>query len=350
VIDYANMPPSRQPEGTFPNKMQQPPTPLYPGDRPITAKENWLRIYRGEKPSWLPIYLVDNQYCWPDVVLEHPKYEVDGFDWFGTEWVTEPNIMGQMPKPGTRVITDITKWREEVTFPDLGSVEWEEDAKLQTARYDPGRPHLFHCSEGLFERLHELMPMDDTMLAMAEEPEHVHDFFAAMVSYKIELIGLVFKHYDPVDYIIWADDWGTARAGFFSNKMFRELIMPHTAECWDWIHSQGKFIELHSCGLSQQYIEEFVEMGLDAWTPQSINDIDALTKKYADRIAFTVWLPEIEAAKSEKEAREYIRKFVDKYAPRGKIIAGPIMNTDENIRTAALNELYNYSSEFYAKK
>jgi hypothetical protein len=350
MIDFEKMPPSRQPKGTFPYMMQQPPKPLYPGNRPITAKENLLRIYRGEKPSWMPIWLTDSQYCWPDVYQEHALWEGTGYDWWGQHWTYEPNIMGQMPTPGYRVISDITKWKEEVTFPDLDSVDWEGDAKIQTSRYDPDRAHLFHAVEGIFERLHEMMPMDETLVAMYEEPELVHDFFEAMVGYKIKLMGIVFKHYAPIDYIIWGDDWGHQRSGFFSNEMFREFIMPYTKRCWDWVHDSGRFIELHSCGLTQQYIDEFVEMGLDAWTPQPINDLDMLTKKYGEKICLTVNQPEIAAASSEKEARELIRKFVDKYAPRGKVISGPITNADDKIRNAALEELYNYSSEFYTKR
>jgi len=350
MIDFEKMPPSAQPEGTFPHMVQQPPKPLYPGNRPITAKENMLRLFRGEKPSWIPVYLVDHQVCWPDVYQEHALFEGDGLDWWGQEWVYEPNIKGQMPKPGTRVIKDIAKWQEDVKIPDLDAVDWKGDAKLQIARYDPDRPHSFHVVEGLFERLHELMPMDETMLAFYEEPEQVKAFFAAMVPYKIKTMDKVFSHYAPIDYIIWHDDWGTQRSGFFSNEMFREFLMPYTKKCWDWTHSQGKFIELHSCGLTQQYIEEFVEMGLDSWFPQAINDLDMLTRKYAQLIAFVVGMPRISEAKSEKNAREIVRKFVDTYAPRGKIIAAPIANEDPNILKAALEELYNYSSEFYAKR
>lgn len=350
MVDFDKMPPSRQPEGTFPYMMQQPPKPLFPGNRPITAKENYLRIFRGEKPCWMPVWLVDSQYCWPDVYQEHALWEGDGPDWWGQEWVYEPTVKGQMPKPGTRVITDITKWQEEVTIPDLDAVDWEGDAKIQTARYDPDRPHLFHVVEGIFERLHELMPVDETLLAMYEEPEQVHAFNEMMVGYKIRLMDIVFKHYDPIDYIIWGDDWGTQRAGFFSNEMFREFLMPYTKRCWDWVHEQGKFVELHSCGLTQQYIEEFVEMGLDAWTPQDINDLDMLTRKYAEKIALTVSVPQVNEAKSAKEAREHIRKFVDTYAPRGKVICGSIMNPDPEITKAAMEELYNYSSDFYAKR
>ena len=350
MVDFDKMPPSKQPKGTFPWTQQQPPKPLYPGNRPITAKENLLRIYKGEKPSWIPVWLTDSQYCWPDVYQEHALWEGTGYDWWGQHWTYEPNIQGQMPTPGYRVISDITKWQEEVKFPDLDAVDWAGDAKIQTARYDPDRAHLFHVVEGIFERLHEMMPMDETLVAMYEEPELVHAFFDKMVDYKIEIMDIVFKHYDPIDYIIWGDDWGHQRSGFFSNDMFREFIMPYTKRCWDWVHQSGRFIELHSCGLTQQYINEFVEMGLDAWTPQPINDLDMLTAKYGEKIALTVFQPGIPAAKTEKEAREIIRKFVDKFAPRGKIISGPIMNADETIKKAALEELYSYSSEFYAKR
>ncbi len=351
MIDYDKIPPSKQPEATFPWMAQQPPKPLDPGDRPITPKENLLRIFKGEKPAWMPVNLVDSQYCWPDVYAEHAPYEADGPDWFGQEWVFIDVAGGAMPKPGTRIIYDITKWQEQVTFPDLDAVDWEGDGKLQTQRFDPGRAHLFHCTEGIFERLHELMPMDETLVAMYEEPEAVKSFFEAMVPYKIKCLEKVFKYYDPIDYVIYGDDWGTQKHGFFSNEMFREFLMPHTKQVIDYIHATGRFVELHSCGMTQQYIEEIIEMGLDSWNPQPINDLDMLTAKYGEKIALVVDIEGLADAKTEKETREVVRKFVDKYAPRGKVIAGSIdfLVQDEAIRRAAYRELYNYSSEFYAK-
>jgi hypothetical protein len=41
---------------------------------------------------------------------------------------------------------------------------------------------------------------------------------------------------------------------------------------------------------------------------------------------------------------------VDTYAPRGKLVAGAIMNFDPEVSNAAHEELYNYSSEFYARR
>jgi hypothetical protein len=348
LIDLDNFPPSRQPVGSFPYRLQQPPRPL--GERPITPRENQRRLYMGEKPMWMPVWLVDSQYCWPDVVLEHPLYEMDGFDWWGTEWVSDDNAGGMMVKPGTRVLSDISNWRNEVKIPDLDSVDFESDAKLQIRRYDPDRMHLFHCPEGLFERLHELMPFDEAILSFYDDPDAVQDFFSAVCDFKIDLISRVVRYYAPIDYIVYSDDWGTQRSGFFSNEMFREIIMPQTKRLWDWIHSQGLFLELHSCGLTQQYIDEIIEMGCDAWAPQEINDFEMLTAKYADRITLVVPVAGIENARTEAEARSLVRTFIDKYAPRGRIMARTLANPDPAILEAAYDELYTYSSRYYAGK
>jgi hypothetical protein len=284
------------------------------------------------------------------VVLEHPLYEEDGKDWWGTEWVMVEVAGGMMVKPGTITVTDLAAWRKEMPIPDLDKVDFEGDAKLQTSRYDPDRMHLFHCTEGLFERLHEAMPFEDALAAFYEDPEGVQDFFSGVADFKIDLLKRVFKYYDPVDYIIYGDDWGTQRSGFFSNEMYREAIMPQTKRIWDFVHSTGRFIELHSCGLTQQYIKEIIEMGADAWTPQEINDFDMLTENYGRQIAITVPIRGIGSAETEDEARELVRKYVDTYAPRGKLVASIPPNPNMAISAAAGDELYRYSAAYYAKQ
>ena len=343
------IPPSRQPEGTFPWMLQQMPRPLE-GTRPVTPKENQRLVYTGQIPYWIPVWLQDNQYCWPDVVLEHPAYEQDGYDWWGTKWVDVKIAGGMMVEPGFVTVHNLAAWRDEMPPPDLEKIDWDEDAKLQTARYDPDRMHVFHCPEGLFERLHESMPFDDALAAFYDEPDLVQDFFGGVADFKIALLKKVFHHYNPVDYIIYGDDWGTQRAGFFSNAMFRTAIMPQTKRIWDFVHGTGRFIELHSCGLTQQYIEEIIEMGADAWTPQEINDFDMLTEKYGKQIAITVPVRGVAEAATEEEARKIARDFVDKYAPRGKLLATVPFNPNFAITAAAQDELYRYSSAYYEKK
>lgn len=343
-------PASKQRPGTFPFIAQQQPKPLWPGDRPVTARENYLLNLKGELPWWIPIWTVDNQYCWPDVVWEHAAYEYDGLDWWGQEWVFVPEANGQVTKPGCHILKDVTRWKTDVRFPDLDKVAFEEDGRLQTARYDPDRPHVFQCAAGMWERLHELMGFDEALVSLCMEPDSVKEFFTALIDYKKDLLGRMFKFYDPLDYIIYGDDWGTQRAGFFSNAMYRDLIMPGAKAVWEYVHSRGKYVELHSCGLTQQYIEEFIEMGLDAWTPQAINDLDMLTEKYGRYLTLTMGIPNINKAQTERQVRDTVRAFVEKYAPRGhRIVALPFRLPEEKLQRTALEALYEYSSEYYAE-
>lgn len=340
--------PSKQRPGSFGWLMQQDKPPIV--GRPITPKENMLRIFTGEKPVWMPAWLFEVDYCWSDEVLEHPRYELDGADWFGTQWEWVEVAAGMMVKPGTRTISDITKWQEEVKFPDLDAIDWEKDAKEQVSRYDPDRLHVFHLTEGIFERLHELIPFEEALEAMILEKDCVKEFFEAMVEYKIQVLSKIFQYYEPIDYIIYGDDWGTQRAGFFSDEMFLEMIYPYAKKVMDYVHSQGKYIELHSCGLTQQYVKYFKDMGINLWTPQPINSSDMLKRDFNKDLSFCFAVTGLDKEGiTESETRQIIRDFVDNYAPGGKVMA-QILGVDPKITEIALDELYRYSKEFYENK
>ncbi len=345
-MDHPQIIPSKQRPGSFGCMVQQISVPIT--GRPITPKENLRRVFAGERPMWMPAWIMESQYCWPDVVLEHPKYEYDGKDWWGTEWVYVDVVGGMMVKPGTRTISDILNWKEELKFPDLEAIDWEADAAEQTARYDPDKMHLFHCTEGIFERLHEIIPFEDALEAMVLEPDTVKEFFQAIADFKIRLLKKIFQYYAPIDYVVYGDDWGTARAGFFSNKMYREMIYPYTSQVIQFIKSQGKFVELHSCGLNEQYVPFMIEMGIDLWAPQAINNSDFLKKTYGDRIGFAFSVRGLDQPGiSESEVRRIIRDFVDWYAAGGRTMAA-IMVPPE-VMGPALDELYQYSLAYYAR-
>ena len=58
-----------------------------------------------------------------------------------------------------------------------------------------------------------------------------------------------------------------------------------------------------------------IDMGVDIWLPQSMNDIDMLFEKYGDKIIFGI-SPPIPAEDATDEDIELIAKeFAEKYAP-----------------------------------
>ena len=340
----------KQKQGTFPWMLQQEKPPL--PKREISHAENYRRTIVGEKPVWMPVYGAESNTCWPDIIEEHPVPEVDGLDYWGVEWQMEETIGGMITRPGTRVIKDFDTWREDVIWPDVESLDWVSDGEKISSRFDPDRAHIYQCVEGIFERLHEMMPFDETLFAMAVEPESSMEFFEKMADYKIFILGKVFDNYGRIDGVLYHDDWGHQRSGFFSNKMFRELLMPPTKRVFDYIKSRGKHIELHSCGNNMQYMEEFIELGIDMWTPQlgGVNDPAWLKENYGDRMTFAFPIEGLnEPGLDEATARRRVRDFVDFYGKGGRMMASLWLGPDQaKIAEAVRDELYGYSREFYA--
>ena len=331
---------------SFPAMMQMKKPPLAP--RAYDVVENYVRCATGNKPYWMPFKGNESEIVWPDAMEEHPVPETtDGYDWWGVYWQWVPSAGGSITKPGTRTIYDLANWENEVEWPDISLVDFEADGKKLAANLDPNRAHIYECVEGLTERLHEMMPFDEFLLSFYTEPEALERFLQKMADYKIETCEKIFKYYGRVDGICYHDDWGTQRAGFFSNEMFREQIMPATKRFFDYVKSQGKFIELHSCGANTQYCEEMIEMGIDMWSPQmNCNDADVLYENFADRMGFTFNI-DILPTDNEQQIREKCDAFVEKYGAKGRIMASAWAAPEQS--AIAADEIYNFSLNYYNK-
>ena len=107
-------------------------------DSPITARENFRRALE-HKQLWMPM-TGDKMNFTPEIVpdntaralvtqakpYEGPK---GGLDMFGVYWEYVPSANGSIVRPGNPTLTDITKWREVVKFPDVDSWDWEKSAR-----------------------------------------------------------------------------------------------------------------------------------------------------------------------------------------------------------------------------
>ncbi len=337
-----------QAPGSFPWMFQQKKPPIE--GRPYSVKENYERCVRGNQPYWMPAYFYESDVIWPDAMEEHPVPEVDGYDWWGVDWIMVENIGGMITRPGTRTLSDFSKWKEELEWPDLSVVDFETDGVKIQKNLDPDRPHIYECVEGIFERLHEMIPFDETLMAFYEEPELLEEFFDKMAEYKTESTQKIFQYYGRVDGVLYHDDWGTQRSGFFSNEMFDEQLLPFEKKFIQFVKNSGKFVELHSCGKNIQYIPEMLEMGIDMWTPQlKINDPDFLHTHWGKQMTFTFPL-EIEHDWKEEEIRKAVRDFVDRFGENGRVMCWIMTdNTDPKQEEIARDELYNYSLEYYNK-
>lgn len=78
-----------------------------------------------------------------------------------------------------------------------------------------------------FEHLHFLEGFEQALIDLVTEPEACRALFETTVDFYIELFDRKYAAF-PYDWVFYNDDWGTARAPFFSVDTLRETILTPT--------------------------------------------------------------------------------------------------------------------------
>lgn len=318
-------------------------------DTPITPKENMLRMFRGEKPLWLPNQIRDNNALCPYVMPDSYARAFGGIDWFGIDWKYEPTSFAAMVRPGTRALSDITNWEKEIKWPNLSDIDWEEDFQKNYASC--GMPNdrftYFVILNGIFERLADLTSFSDAFVYLLEEPEALTAFYEKLSDWLVDLIKIAKKYYHA-DMILLHDDMGSQKNAFFSPQLYRELLLPHYQKLTKAAHDEGMFVTLHSCGNVGVHIQNFIDAGFDAWEGQDgINDKQAIMDQYGDQLA-QIGNFVIEADVSDEEAVDMIHERVETLGAKGRY-ACRLHIYGENRKIDLADELYRISREYYSK-
>lgn len=255
----------------------------------ITEKENILKFYRHELPDHLPDFSYLHTLHPAKGFLERP-IDAEGMtkDWFGVEYIYEATGGASLPDPGKPpLVSDITKWREQVVFPDLDNMDWEAAARLdlihEVDRESKALSVLVQC--GVYERLHALLGMEQALMSFLIEPEETAALIGAIADYKYKLFEKIIQYYKP-DILRHHDDYGTQKSMQMSPEVWREFIKPHLARFVELCHKNGVFYEQHSCGLVEPIIPDFVEIGIDSWQGMHINDVPRLKEMSNGKLLF----------------------------------------------------------------
>jgi len=89
-------------------------------------------------------------------------------------------------------------------------------------------------------------------------------------------------------FVIWGDV-AYARAMLFSPSYWREHFRPWVQAITDTAHAHGLPVIYHGCGNVRAILEDFIEIGVDAYNPLEAKaglDVVALRREYGHRLAF----------------------------------------------------------------
>lgn len=303
-----------------PGPYGMPTRPARKFNTPITPMENFQRIKEGKKPLWMMNVPTDFNVIQPDVMPDAHARNYGGTDWFGIQWQYEPMSRAAMVKPGTRRLSDITNWEQEIVWPDLNAIDWKADyEKTYAPVISPDRPTMFVIVNGFFERLADLTSFVDTFCYLLEEQEAVEAFYTRLTDFHIDLIRIAREVYHA-DIITFHDDMGTQINSFMSPETFREVLLPHYQRMNKAAHEMGLLMNFHSCGSVSNQIPNFIDAGFDYWEGQdACNDKAAIMEAYGDRLGqVSIFMPSPEL--SDEEFTQAITNQVQTLGAKGKYI------------------------------
>ena len=320
-------------------------------DYPITPRENLMRAFHHEKPMWMPNLYADSQMIVAKSSRDMaPTKAAAGVDWFGTNYIFSPEVGINMPAGG--VFDSVTEWRDKVKWPDLDAIDWSHDADDLVR--DESKALYMRMSNGIFERLHAFEPFEQALMDLLLEPDDCRDLFERLADYKISLFNHI-RDVFPLDYIVAADDYGTALAPFFSTEVYEDLLLEPTRRFVQAVQARGTKFFAHCCGKVEVFVPYFADdLKVDGIEIQDLNDMPTIVSKYGDRLLIEVKAkPEIvyDDETTDEQFREHIHSIVDTFGAQSNPGSGAVMNLacgSAHGYYLMAEELFRYSKEKYA--
>jgi len=142
--------------------------------------------------------------------------------------------------------------------------------------------HVFQCMSNVCG--HESM-----LAGMILEPEWIKDMVNTYTELIIGLMEITFEKCGFPDGIWFAEDLGFKEHSFMSPAMFKEFIFPAYKKTFDYAHSLGLPVVLHSCGYIEKLVPLLIEAGINCLQPMEIKsgmNLLRLYNQFGDKISF----------------------------------------------------------------
>lgn len=205
-------------------------------------------------------------------------------DEWGCVWArTEQDNMGQVKEH------PLKDWEamNDYKFPD--PCDGRRFANLENILKDvEGKYVILNLPFTLFERMHYLHGFSELLQDFYLHPQEVHELAERVLSFQIGIVeGL--KNFKGRVHGIWmTDDWGTQNSTMISLPLWREFFKTRYKRLFTAIHNMGMHAWLHSCGKVNDFVGEFIDVGLDVinFGQPALVGIEEIGNKFAGKICF----------------------------------------------------------------
>ena len=149
---------------------------------------------------------------------------------------------------------------------------------------------LFFVWSGVnvFECMHPVCGHENLLVGMAVDPDWVSDMAETYANLLVKLQKILFEKEGAPDGIWYYEDMGFKERPFFSENMYRDMIMPYHKQTIAYAHSLKLPVIMHSCGFVEPLLPSMIEAGIDCLQVIEIKagmDLLRIYKKYGDKIS-----------------------------------------------------------------
>ncbi|NPV68349.1 MAG: hypothetical protein HPY64_14500 [Anaerolineae bacterium] len=281
---------------------------------------------------------VDTRYVWPNAMPNSPCQETaepDTFlDAYGQVWkravpyfYADRGILADATS-----VDDIDR---RVTWPDVTAPVWTAGVRERAAELRAGTDCFIIArmvtSHGVFQTACDLRGTAEFMMDMV-----INEAFAFRLIERVtETINGLLEGYleaagDFIDMIeLPGDDYAANENLLISPDLFRRFIKPALARLIATIREHNPTIKimLHSDGMIEKLLPEFIELGIDVLHPlEPVPALDqaAIKARYGDRLAFLGGIDISHAMRgSRDDVIAEVRQRIAALAPGGGYILAP---------------------------
>jgi len=237
---------------------------------------------------------------------------------------------------------------EHVGFTVKDRRSWEEFAKPRLVELDRRRipfegyreakefaaeKQRFFCWGGVapFEQMHPLCGHEHMLMGMALDPDWVRDMVMTYARMTLRHLEVLFAEEGPPQGMFFYEDMGFKQRPFMSPKMYREIMQPGHKLLFDYAHSLGCKVIVHSCGYVEPLVPGLIEAGMDCLQAMEVKagmDLVRLFKQFGDRISFYGGIDVRALCANDREWIE--RELTTKIPPIIEGGGGYVLHTDHS--------------------
>ena len=233
-------------------------------------------------------------------------------------------------------LLDETLYEERINF--------ELYRKMRQKCRDQG---LYFCWAGVnvFELMHPVCGHEYMLMGMALDPDWVKQMCEVYSRLTIKLYEILFEREGLPDSLWFFEDMGFKEKPFISPAMYKEIIQPAHKKIFDYSHSRGMPVIVHSCGFVEPLIPGLIEAGMDCLQAMEVKagmDLHRIKSRFGDKIAL---MGGLDIRVLEENDIQVLDDYLNKMLPTAIKDGGYILHTDHSVPNTVHYNTYKHFVE-----